>query len=28
VLSPAGAFLALYEQHGPVAKAVAVFDPA
>lgn len=28
VLAPGGAFLALYEQHGSVAKAVAVFSPA
>ncbi len=28
VLAPDGTFLALYEQHGPVAKAVAVFAPA
>ena len=28
VLSPEGRFLALYEQHGPVARAVAVFAPA
>ncbi len=28
VLAPGGRFLALYEQHGPTAKAVAVFDPA
>jgi tRNA pseudouridine55 synthase len=28
VLAPDGTFLALYEQHGPVAKAVAVFSPA
>ncbi len=27
VVSPAGEFLALYEQHGPVAKPVAVFAP-
>lgn len=27
VLAPGGEFLALYEQHGPVAKAVAVFAP-
>jgi tRNA pseudouridine55 synthase len=28
VFAPSGEFLALYDQHGPVAKAVAVFDPA
>ncbi|MGH3504201.1 MAG: tRNA pseudouridine(55) synthase TruB [Nocardioidaceae bacterium] len=28
VLSTAGEFVALYEQHGPVAKPVAVFAPA
>jgi tRNA pseudouridine55 synthase len=28
VLAPGGRFLALYEQHGPVATAVAVFAPA
>jgi tRNA pseudouridine55 synthase len=28
LLAPDGTFLALYEQHGPVAKAVAVFAPA
>jgi tRNA pseudouridine55 synthase len=28
VLAPGGAFLGLYEQHGPVAQAVAVFAPA
>ncbi len=28
VLAPGGQFLALYEQHGPIAKAVAVFAPA
>jgi tRNA pseudouridine55 synthase len=28
VLAPGGRFLALYEQHGPVAKPVAVFAPA
>jgi tRNA pseudouridine55 synthase len=28
MISPNGAFLALYEQRGPVAKAVAVFAPA
>ncbi len=28
VFSPGGEFLALYEQHGPVARAVAVFAPA
>ncbi len=28
VLAPSGQFLALYEQHGPTAKAVAVFAPA
>jgi tRNA pseudouridine55 synthase len=28
VLAPDGRFLALYEQHGPVAKPVAVFAPA
>ncbi|MGH3508528.1 MAG: tRNA pseudouridine(55) synthase TruB [Nocardioidaceae bacterium] len=28
VTTGAGHFLALYEQHGPVAQAVAVFDPA
>lgn len=28
LLAPGGQFLALYEQHGPVAKAVAVFAPA
>ncbi|MDQ3096186.1 MAG: tRNA pseudouridine(55) synthase TruB [Actinomycetota bacterium] len=28
IFSPDGEFLALYEQHGPVAKAVAVFAPA
>ncbi len=28
VLAPGGRFLALYEQHGPIAKAVAVFAPA
>ncbi|MBA3232391.1 MAG: tRNA pseudouridine(55) synthase TruB [Propionibacteriales bacterium] len=27
VLAPGGEFLALYEQHGPMAKAVAVFAP-
>ena len=27
VLAPDGTFLALYEQHGPIAKAVAVFVP-
>jgi tRNA pseudouridine55 synthase len=28
VLAPGGRFLALYEQHGPTARPVAVFDPA
>jgi tRNA pseudouridine55 synthase len=28
VLAPGGRFLALYEQHGPMARPVAVFDPA
>ncbi|MGH3471766.1 MAG: tRNA pseudouridine(55) synthase TruB [Nocardioidaceae bacterium] len=28
VLAPTGRFIALYEQHGPVAKPIAVFDPA
>jgi tRNA pseudouridine55 synthase len=28
VLAPGGEFIGLYEQHGPVAKAVAVFAPA
>jgi tRNA pseudouridine55 synthase len=28
VLAPDGSFLGLYEQHGPVAQAVAVFAPA
>jgi tRNA pseudouridine55 synthase len=28
LMAPDGTFLALYEQHGPLAKAVAVFPPA
>jgi len=28
LMAPDGTFLALYEQHGPLAKAVAVFAPA
>ncbi len=28
LMTEAGHFVALYEQHGPVAKAVSVFDPA